>query len=119
MVALADVLASPSRYMLAYFQQRGWALPLDSRVIPNVLPPAEPQQPAPAAAGSPGQGNARWIAHLPALHQHAAVLPRREPSVHIFMHAGCSEAGHLFGYYTVPWGVQVVIYTEWRRMCPS
>lgn len=35
---LADTLVSPSRYMRAYLQQRGWRLPPDARVIPNVMP---------------------------------------------------------------------------------
>lgn len=35
---LADTMVSPTSYMRAYFKQRGWQLPKDSVVIPNVMP---------------------------------------------------------------------------------
>ena len=46
---LADTLASPTEHMRAYLQARGWRLPTDTRVIPNVMPAieAEPKQEAP------------------------------------------------------------------------
>lgn len=46
---LADTLASPTQHMRAYLQARGWRLPADTRVIPNVMPAleAEPKQEAP------------------------------------------------------------------------
>lgn len=37
---LADNIKSPSAYMLAHLRQRGWRLPPDSSVIPNVVPQA-------------------------------------------------------------------------------
>ncbi|HUP56819.1 MAG TPA: glycosyltransferase family 4 protein [Bdellovibrionota bacterium] len=45
-IEMADQLVSPSRYMLEHLRSRGWALPSDSRVIPNAnrlgsrLPPS-------------------------------------------------------------------------------
>ncbi|CAL8462363.1 g1896 [Coccomyxa elongata] len=46
---LADTLASPTQHMRAYLRARGWRLPTDTRVIPNVMPAlvAEPRQEAP------------------------------------------------------------------------
>lgn len=35
---MADTMVSPTSYMRAYFRQRGWQLPADTRVIPNVMP---------------------------------------------------------------------------------
>ena len=35
---LADTMVSPTRYMQAYFRQRGWQMPEDKSVIPNVMP---------------------------------------------------------------------------------
>ena len=35
---MADTMVSPTSYMRAYFQRRGWRLPTDTRVIPNVMP---------------------------------------------------------------------------------
>lgn len=53
---LADTLVSPSRYMRAYLQQRGWRLPPDTRVIPNVMPR---RANAPARVPSPDMGPVR------------------------------------------------------------
>jgi glycosyltransferase involved in cell wall biosynthesis len=39
-VALADVVVSPSQYMLEWMRSNGWKLPEKSYVQPNVLPPA-------------------------------------------------------------------------------
>ena len=39
--ALNDVEISPTKYMLAYLRQRGWALPNDTVVIPNIVPDAD------------------------------------------------------------------------------
>jgi glycosyltransferase involved in cell wall biosynthesis len=53
-VALADVLVSSSRYMLEYLAARGWDLPPDRRVLPNLLPAsalAPPRGPGPHPAG--------------------------------------------------------------------
>lgn len=36
--SLPDFYVSPTRYMLAYLQQRGWQLPSNSEIIPNVVP---------------------------------------------------------------------------------
>ena len=36
-VELADVVISPSEYMLAYLAQRGWILPRQRYVIPNLV----------------------------------------------------------------------------------
>ena len=49
---LADTLVSPTRYMRAYLQQRGWRLPSDTRVIPNVMPRRDPAR----ACSLPGHG---------------------------------------------------------------
>lgn len=38
-VALADIVVSPSQYMLAWMQRRGWALPAGSYVQQNIVPP--------------------------------------------------------------------------------
>eukprot|EP00884_Botryococcus_braunii_P014758 jgi/Botrbrau1/23283/Bobra.0102s0026.1 len=35
---LADALISPTRYMRAFLKQRGWRLPREQLVIPNVIP---------------------------------------------------------------------------------
>jgi O-antigen biosynthesis protein len=35
-IEMADQLVSPSRYMLDHLRSRGWTLPSDSRIIPNV-----------------------------------------------------------------------------------
>ena len=35
---MADTMVSPTSYMRAYFRRRGWQLPADTRVIPNVMP---------------------------------------------------------------------------------
>ena len=43
---LADALISPTHYMTAFLRERAWRLPKTSLVIPNVLPPAAPGQPA-------------------------------------------------------------------------
>ncbi len=73
MNALADVLAPPSRHMRAYLRQRGWALPADTRVIPNVLPPAQ----APPPGQSPELGPNRH-----ALPMHPPVL---QPSMRLIL----------------------------------
>lgn len=39
--ALNDVEISPTNYMLSYLRQRGWTLPNNTIVIPNVVPDAE------------------------------------------------------------------------------
>lgn len=39
--ALNDIEISPTSYMLSYLKQRGWSLPNDTIVIPNVVPDAE------------------------------------------------------------------------------
>lgn len=39
---LADVVVSPSEYMLEYVGRRGWKLPRHSLVIPNIVQPAAP-----------------------------------------------------------------------------
>lgn len=59
---LADTLVSPTAYMRAYLQQRGWQLPADMRVIPNVMP----------ALGQPREGAAV---------SSAAGLPARLPDL--------------------------------------
>lgn len=44
---LADTLISPTHYMAAFLKQRGWRLPRETLIIPNVVPLAEsPQLPA-------------------------------------------------------------------------
>lgn len=39
--ALNDIEISPTKYMLSYLRQRGWALPDSTLVIPNIVPDAE------------------------------------------------------------------------------
>jgi glycosyltransferase involved in cell wall biosynthesis len=48
-VELADVLISPSRYLVDWMTTRGWKLPPQVHIIQNILPTAE-EHPAPAAA---------------------------------------------------------------------
>lgn len=48
-VELADVLISPSQYLLDWMGARGWSLPKTARVIQNVLPPIAPHEAGPAA----------------------------------------------------------------------
>lgn len=51
---LADVVVSPSRYMLDWALAEGWALPANCRVIPNLLPAGFPEAaPAPRAVAEP------------------------------------------------------------------
>ena len=38
---LNDIEISPTNYMLAFLRQRGWQLPADSIVIPNVIADAK------------------------------------------------------------------------------
>ena len=40
---MADTMVSPTSYMRAYFRRRGWQLPVDTRVIPNVMPSSKQQ----------------------------------------------------------------------------
>ncbi|HEY1797278.1 MAG TPA: glycosyltransferase [Stellaceae bacterium] len=51
LVEYADVLVSPSRYMLGWMEREGWTLPARQEVIPNLLPtrgpPAAIRPPAP------------------------------------------------------------------------
>ena len=56
---LADTLVSPTRYMRAHLQQRGWRLPSDTRVIPNVMPRRDPAPRVP----SPDMGPVRSALH--------------------------------------------------------
>ena len=35
---MADTMVTPTSYMRAYFRRRGWRLPADMHVIPNVMP---------------------------------------------------------------------------------
>ena len=44
---MADTMVSPTSYMRAYFRQRGWRLPADTRVIPNVMPSFKEQAATP------------------------------------------------------------------------
>ena len=44
---MADTMVSPTSYMRAYFRRRGWRLPTDTRVIPNVMPSSQAQAAAP------------------------------------------------------------------------
>ena len=76
---MADTMISPTSYMRAYFWRRGWRLPADTRVIPNVMPSFKEQAAAThfqdvrsAPAGPPGC----W-AHLITRHQgHVACSER-------------------------------------------
>ena len=101
---LADTLVSPTRYMRAYLRQRGWRLPPDARVIPNVMP----RRGSPAArAPSPDTGPARsalCVAHagccaacaqtvgcprrVPAPMQDA---PRQNARMHTFTAEACND----------------------------
>ncbi len=40
---LAEFVISPTAYMLAYLRQRGWQLPTNTTVIPNIVPGAHSQ----------------------------------------------------------------------------
>ena len=40
---LAEFVISPTAYMLAYLRQRGWLLPANTTVIPNIVPGAHSQ----------------------------------------------------------------------------
>ena len=40
---MADTMVSSTSYMRAYFRQRGWRLPTDTIVIPNVMPSIKEQ----------------------------------------------------------------------------
>jgi len=51
---LADVVVSPSAYLLDWMRRRGWALPAATRVIPLVTRTAATGEPAPAAAEDGG-----------------------------------------------------------------
>lgn len=37
-ILMADTLASPTQHMRAYLNARGWTLPDDTKIIPNVMP---------------------------------------------------------------------------------
>ena len=67
---MADTMVSPTSYMHAYFRRRGWQLPVDTRVIPNVMPSSkEPAaaphlqdvRSAPGAPLSPGRSSHRAL----------------------------------------------------------
>ena len=42
-LSLAEFVISPTAYMLAYLRQRGWQLPQNTSVIPNIVPGAHSQ----------------------------------------------------------------------------
>ena len=57
---LADTMVSPTRYMQAYFRQRGWQMPEDNQVIPNVMPSFQEER----AAATHRLGNIRQALQL-------------------------------------------------------
>lgn len=57
---LADTMVSPTRYMQAYFRQRGWQMPEDNLVIPNIMPSFQEER----AAAPHRLGNSRQALQL-------------------------------------------------------
>jgi GT2 family glycosyltransferase len=50
LVAASDMLISPSRYMIAWMREQGWALPPRQVVLPNLIPVGAPESSVDAAA---------------------------------------------------------------------
>lgn len=65
---LADSLVSPTEYMQSYLLQRGWQLPADSRIIPNIMPAFE------EAKSQLPQGIAQYHSPYPSRGRHLFIL---------------------------------------------
>ena len=52
---LNDIEISPTNYMLSFLKQRGWTLPNNTIVIPNVVPDAEKHE-----ASTPAEKKVRY-----------------------------------------------------------
>lgn len=45
--ALSDIMISPTKYMVSFLRQRGWSLPNETIVIPNIVPDVDKHAAAP------------------------------------------------------------------------
>jgi glycosyltransferase involved in cell wall biosynthesis len=72
-IELADVVVSPSRYVIDWMQGQGWQVPADARVIPHLTRSVATGEPQPRAVAEPGP--VRRIAFFGRLEERKGIVP--------------------------------------------